>query len=78
MRQFLLSSFTPAMFKFKTMREFASFKNDFQCVDLAYVDKLVKDNNGVKYLLVPHDLFDRTVDTIGLKRKDCKESVVLF
>ena len=31
-------------------------------MELAYVNKLAKDNNGVKYVLVRQDLFDRTVD----------------
>ena len=31
-------------------------------VDLAYVDKLSKDKNSVKFSLVRHDLFDGTVD----------------
>ena len=29
-------------------------------MDLAYVDKLAKENNGVKYILVRQDLFDRS------------------
>ena len=67
MRQFLHSKpfytkFTLAIRKFKQIKAFARFKNDFWCMDLAYVDKLAKDNNGVKYLLVRQDLFDRTVD----------------
>ena len=41
-------------------------------MDLAYVDKLAKDNNGVKYLLVRQDMFDRTVDAKGTKTKDSK------
>ena len=44
-------------------------------MDLAYVDKLAKDKNGVKYLLVRQDLFDRTVDAKGMKTKDSKETV---
>ena len=44
-------------------------------MNLAYVDKLAKDNNGVKYLLVRQDLFDRTVDAKGTKTKDSKETV---
>ena len=44
-------------------------------MDLAYVEKLAKDNNGVKYLLVRQDLFDRTVDAKGRKSKDSKEIV---
>ena len=47
-------------------------------MDLAYVDKLAKDNNGVKYLVVRQDLFDRTVDTKGMKTEDSKETVKTF
>ena len=47
-------------------------------MDLAFVDKLVKDNNGVTYLLVRKDLFDRTVDAKGMKTKDSKETVHEF
>ena len=47
-------------------------------MDLAYVDKIAKDNNGVKYLLVRQDLFDRTVDATGMKTKDSKETVKSF
>ena len=43
-------------------------------MDLAYVDKLAKDNNGVKYLLVRQDLFDRSVDAKGMKTKVSKET----
>ena len=44
-------------------------------MDLIYVDKLVKDNNGEKFLPVRQDLFDRTVDAKGLKPKDSTETV---
>ena len=82
-RQFLLSKlsytkFTLATRKFNRMKAFARFKNDFWCMDLAHVDKLAKDNNGVKYLLVRQDLFDRTVDAKGMKSKDSKETVRAF
>ena len=42
------------------------------------VDKLANDKNGVKYLLVRQDLFDRTVDAKGMKSKDSKETVRAF
>ena len=82
-RQFLHSKpsytkFTLATRKFKRMKAFARFKNEIWCMDLAYVDKLAKDNNGVKYLLVRQDLFDRTVDAKGMKTKDSKETVHAF
>ena len=47
-------------------------------MDLAYVDKLAKDNNGVKYLLVRQVLFDRTVDAKVMKTKDSKGNCSCF
>ena len=47
-------------------------------MDLAHVDKLAKENNGVKYLLVRQDLFDRTVNAKVMKTKDTEESVKAF
>ena len=70
--------FTQATRKFKRMRAFARFKNELWCMDLAYVDKFAKDNNGVKFLLVRQDLFDRTVDAKGMKTRDSKETVKTF
>ena len=47
-------------------------------MDLAYVDKLAKENNGLKYLLFRQDLFDRTVTAKGMKTKDSQETVKAF
>ena len=82
-RQFLHSKdsytkFTLAVRKFKRMRAFARFRNEIWCMDLAYVDKLAKENNGVKYLLVRQDLFDRTVNAKGMKTKDSQETMKSF
>ena len=60
------------------MKAFAKFKNEIWCLDLAYVVKLAKDNDGVKYLPVRQDLFDRKVDAKGMKTKDSKETVRSF
>ena len=60
------------------MKAFVRLKNGIWCMELAYVDKLGKDNNGVKYLLVRQNLFDRTVDAKGMKTKDSKETVRAF
>ena len=62
-RQFLhskpsYSKFTLATRKFKRMKAFARFKNEIWFMDLAYVEKLAKDNNGVKYPLNRQDLFE--------------------
>ena len=43
-----------------------------------YVDKLANDNNGVKYLPVRQDLFDRTVVAKVMKTKDSKILFVHF
>ena len=82
-RQFLHSKdsytkFTLAARKLKRMRAFARFKNEIWCMDFAYVDKLAKENNGVKYLLGRQDLFDRTVNAKGMKTKDSQETVKTF
>ena len=82
-RQFLYSrasytKFTFATRKFKRMRAFARFRNKNWCMDLAYVDKLAKENNGVKYLLVRQNLFDRTVNAKRMKTKDSQETVKAF
>ena len=47
-------------------------------MDLAYVAKVSKGSNGVKFLLVRPDLFDRIVDPKGLKTKDSEEIVCAF
>ena len=45
---------------------------------LEYVDKLAKDNSGVKYLQVRQNLFVTTVDAKGMETKDSKEMVRAF
>ena len=82
-RQFLRSKdsytkFTLAARKFKRMRAFDRFRNEIWCMNLAYVDKLAKENNGVNYLLVRQDLFDRTVNAKAMKTKDSQETVKSF
>ena len=66
---------TLAARKFKKMRAFARFKNEIWFMDLSNVDKLAKGNNGVNFLLVGQDLFDRTVSAKGMKTKDSQETV---
>ena len=82
-RQFLHSKdsytkFTLAARNFKRMKAFARFRNAICCLDLAYVDKLAKKNNGVRYLLVLQGLFDRTVNAKGMKTKDSQKTVKAF
>ena len=79
-RQFLHSkdsytNFTLAARNFKRMRAYARFRNEIWCMDLAHVDKLAKKNNGLRYLLVRQDLFDRTVNNRGMKTRGSEETV---
>ena len=59
------------------MKVFARFNNEIWCMDLAFVGKLFKDNNGLKYLLVRQDLFDGTIEAKGVKTKVSKARVFL-
>ena len=82
-RDFLLSkrsytNITLTTRNFRRLKAFARFRNEIWCVHLAYVDKPAKDYNGVKYLLVRQDLFDRTVDAKRMKTKVSKETVRAF
>ena len=72
------TKFALATRKVKQIKAFARFKNEIWCMDLAYVDKLAKDNNAVKYHRVRQDLFDRPVDAKGMKTKDSRETVRAF
>ena len=72
------TKFTPAIRKFKRMKAFARIKKEIWCMDLAYVDKLAQNKNGVKFFLVPQDLFERTLDAKGKKSKDSRETVRAF
>ena len=60
------------------IKAFAKFKNEKWCMDFAYVDKIARNDNGVKYLLVHQDLFDRTVDAERMKKKPLEETFVHF
>ena len=57
------------------MKAFTRFKTRVWSTDLPYVGKLDKDYNGVKYLLIRQDLFDRTVDAKGMKTEVSEETV---
>ena len=72
------TKFTLVARQFKRMRAFARFRNEIWCTDLAYVDKMGKDNNGVKFLIVRQDLFDRTANAKGMKTRDSHETLKAF
>ena len=47
-------------------------------MDPSNVDKLAKDKNGVKHLVVPQDLFDTTIDPERMETTDSKETIRTF
>ena len=72
------TKFTRAERKLNKEKAFARFKNENGCLDLEYADKLAESNNGVKYLLVHQDLFDRTIDAKVLSLKYSNETIRAF
>ena len=83
LRRFLHSKpvyikFTLASHKFQRLKAFARFQVENWTMELADLQKLAKDKNCVKCLLVRRDLFDRIVDGELLKTKDSKETVRAF
>ena len=72
------TKFVLATCKIRRMKAIAPFKNEFWCMDLYYVDKLAKNANGVKYLLVCQDVYDKTVDSKRMKTRNSKETVRTF
>lgn len=64
--------------KFPRLKVFARHVNDIWCVDLAQVDKLASNNNGVKYLLVAIDVLSRFVRVQPMKDKQAKSTKQAF
>ena len=82
-RQFLHSKSSYTIFilatrKFKKLRAFTRFRNEIWCMDFAYVEKLAKENNGVKCLLVRQHLFDSSVNAKRKKTKKSQETLKPF
>ena len=60
------------------MKAFARYKFEIWFMELAYVDKLAKDINGVQCLQVRQDLFGRTVDAKGNESSKFQRTVRAF
>ena len=64
--------FTLATRKVKSVKAFVRLKN------LTYIEKIARDNNRIKFLLVNKDLFDWTVDAKGRQTKGSQETARAF
>ena len=72
------TKFGPPIRHFQRLQAFAKFINEIWCMDLAFVDKLASQNNGVKYLLVAVDVFLRFIRVQTLKTKYAKDALQAF
>ena len=72
------TKFGPPIRSFRRFQAFSKNINEIWCMDLAFVDKLASQNNGVKYLLVAVDIFSRFVRVQTLKIKYAKDTLQAF
>ena len=68
----LYTKFSPPITCFRRLQAFSKYINEILCMDLAFVDKLANQNNGVKYLLVAVSFFSRFVRVQTMKTKYAK------
>ena len=73
-----LTKFGPPIRSFRRLQAFSKYINEIWCMDLAFVDKLASQNNGVKYLLVAVDIFSRFVRVQTMKTKYAKDTLQAY
>ena len=64
--------------RFQRLGVMAKYINEIWCLDLAHMDKLADDNNGVKYLLVAIDVLSRFVRVQPMKDKTAAVTKLAF
>ena len=64
--------------KFARLGVMAKYINEIWCLDLAHLDKLEEDNQGVKYLLVAIDVLSRNVRVQPMKDKTAASAKQAF
>ena len=72
------TKFGPPNTCFRRLQAFSKYFNEIWCMDLAFVDKLTSQNNGVKFLLVAVDIFSRIVRVQTMKTKNAKDILQAF
>ena len=53
------TKFGPIITRFRRLQAFSKYINEIWCLNLAFLDKLASQNNGVKYLLFAVDIISR-------------------
>ena len=72
------TKFGPAIRCFRRLQAFSKLINEIWCMDLAFVDELASQNNGVKYLLVSVDFFSIFVRVQKMITKYIKDTLQAF
>ncbi len=72
------TKFHVAKRKFQRLKVFAKGLNEIWCADLAFVDKLAKEKDGIKYLLVVVDVLSRFVRVQPMKNKFSRTTKAAF
>ena len=64
--------------KFPRLKVIAYDINEIWSIDVAYVDKLAKYNNGIKYLLVAVDVLSRYLRVVPMRSKSAPDTAKAF
>ena len=72
------TKFGPPIRCFRRLQAFCNYINEIWCMDLAFVDKLASQNNGVKYLLVAVDIFFEICQSSNNENKSCQRHFTNF
>ena len=72
------TKYQPFRKNFPRLKVIAYRINEIWSLDLAYVDKLAKYNNGIKFLLVAVDVLSRYLRVEPLKTKEARECSIAF
>ena len=78
LKQTLIQNITLPEKKFPRLKVQAYRINEIWSIDVAYMDKLAKYNNGVKYLLVAVDVLSRFLRVEPMKTKSAADSTRAF
>ena len=68
----------PAIRRFRRLQAFSKYINEICCLNLAFLDKLASQNNGVNYLLFAVDIFSRFFRVQTMKTEYVKDTSLAF
>ena len=72
------TKFGPIITRFRRLQAFSKYINEIWCLNLAFLDKLASQNNGVKYLLFAVDIISRFFRVQTRKTEYAKDTSQAF